>query len=159
MEQAPLSLEARRGIIRSRGARREALLAILLDLQNALPGRCIDEETAALVAEELGLPPARVYDTVTFYAMLRDKPQTARVVEVCRSAPCRFAHGGTAAELVKRVLGVGPGETTADGRFTVKAVPCFGACDRAPAVRLDERIYGPLDDASLRALLKGGEDA
>ena len=148
-----LSLEERRGIIRARGGRKEALLSILLDLQNASDGRCIDEETAGLVAEELELPLARVYDVLTFYAMLSTRPQAAHVVEVCASAPCRFAHGESGAALVERVLGAKPGETTADGRFAVKAVPCFGACDRAPAIRLDERIYGPLDERSLRALL------
>ena len=140
-------------IIRSRPGGKDRLLSVLLDLQAAEPSHSIDEETAALVGEELGIAPARVYDAVSFYAMLSDAPQARFTVEVCESAPCHFSHAERAADLAERVLGVKVGEDTPDGLFALRAAPCFGACDRAPAVKIGERVYGPLDEAGLRAVL------
>lgn len=146
-------------LIRSRPGGKDRLLSVLLDLQAAEPSHCIDEETAALVGAELGIAPARVYDAVSFYAMLSPALQARFTVEVCESAPCHFSHAGRAADLAERALGVRVGEDTPDGLFALRAVPCFGACDKAPAVKIDGHVYGPLDEAGLRAVLAQYKEA
>ena len=86
-----LTAEEKRAIIRDNGGDKEHLLAILYELQNASGYNYIDEETAALVAEEVGMNPTRVYDIITFYAMLKTEPKARYVLKVCNSTPCHFS--------------------------------------------------------------------
>ena len=110
-----LTAEEKRAIIRDNGGDKEHLLAILYELQNASGYNYIDEETAALVAEEVGMNPTRVYDIITFYAMLKTEPKARYVLKVCNSTPCHFSRSEEIAQILKEELGVGIGETTEDG--------------------------------------------
>jgi NADH-quinone oxidoreductase subunit E len=65
---------------------------------------------------------------------------------VCDSAPCRVNDSEMLIETLKDILGIDLGEVTYDGRFTIQTVPCFGACDQAPAVRVNGVVYGRLTD-------------
>ena len=65
---------------------------------------------------------------------------------MCNSAPCRVNDSDTLLETLKDVLGIDLGEVAYDGRFTIEKVPCFGACDAAPAVRGNGVVYGNLTD-------------
>lgn len=154
MRQA-LTAEERLSIIRERGGKRENILDILLTLQEASPDHCIDPETAALVAGELNMSEAKVYEIVTFYAMLSDKPQADYVLEICNSTPCYFTKSTALAALVEEELGIGPGQTTPDGRFAVRYTPCVGACDIGPVIKVGPNVYGNLDKEKVRELLAG----
>ncbi|MGO8750376.1 MAG: NAD(P)H-dependent oxidoreductase subunit E [Thermoguttaceae bacterium] len=87
------------------------------------------------VAELLGLAPAEVQDTLSFYGFFKqDAPQGRTRVWVCRSISCSACGGEELLDYLCRRLGIRPGGTTADGRVTVEYAECLGACDFAPAV-------------------------
>ena len=82
-------------------------------------------------------------------------------MQVCRSIACKVNGSDTLFETVKQILGVEPGEVTYDGRFTIEEVSCFGACDVAPAIRINGTVYGHLDTpekvrAVLEKFMQGG---
>jgi NADH-quinone oxidoreductase subunit F len=97
----------------------------------------LSREALVYVGGLLGLSPAQVHDTASFYTMFRLKPEGKTLIEVCTTLSCAL---GGAEELVEhacRRLGVKPGETTPDGKFTVKGVECLAACGGAPAVQVN----------------------
>ena len=97
----------------------------------------ISREAIDLVAGLLGLSAAQVHDTASFYTMFRLKPEGKTLIEVCTTLSCAL---GGAEELLGYAchkLGVKPGGTTADGKFTVKGVECLAACGGAPAVQVN----------------------
>ena len=93
----------------------------------------------------LGVKPTQVYDVISFYTALHDKPRAKFTLEVCSSAPCRVKDSDTLLERLKRLLNLEVGQVTYDGRFSIEQVPCFGACDVSPAVRVNGVVYGHLD--------------
>ncbi len=93
-------------IIRQDGAKQENILEILIDLQFASEEGCIDKETAAMVAEELHMTETRVYEIVSYYAMLKDKPQAKYVLKICNSSPCHFSRSEEVCLSLEKKLGV-----------------------------------------------------
>lgn len=148
-----LTTEEKRSIIHANGGDKEHLLAILHELQNASGYNYIDKDTAALVAEEVGLAPARVYEIITFYAMLKSEPKAQFVLKVCNSSPCHFSHSREIAGMLEEELGVKMGETTADGVFAFHYIPCVGACDIGPVIKVKDTVYGNLNRDKIRCLL------
>ena len=94
------------------------------------------------IAGLLALAPAEVQDTLSFYGFFRqDKPAGRVRVWVCRSISCAARGGEEMLEYLCEKLGIRPGETTPDGRVTVEAAECLGACDYAPAMLVGETLY------------------
>ncbi|HIJ62070.1 MAG TPA: NADH-quinone oxidoreductase subunit NuoE [Rhodospirillaceae bacterium] len=112
------------------------------------------------VAEMLDLAPIRVYEVATFYTMFQLKPVGKVHMQVCTNLPCMLRGSDEIVETCKRELGVGLGETTADGKFTLSEVECLGACVNAPVIWIGDDYYEDLDADSTRkiiAQLKAGE--
>ena len=94
------------------------------------------------IAGLLALAPAEVQDTLSFYGFFRQDQPAGRVrVWVCRSISCAARGGEEMLEYLCEKLGIRPGETTPDGRVTVEAAECLGACDYAPAMLVGETLY------------------
>src|SRR6476620_1501227 len=111
-----------------------AALAIAQDEHGWLPAEVMDD-----VARHLGLPAVAVYEVATFYAMYNLKPTGRFKLTICTNLPCAL-QGATAAALhLKRKLGIGFGETTGDGKFTLKEGECLGACGDAPVVLINNK--------------------
>lgn len=95
------------------------------------------------VAEFLEMPPMRVYEVATFYTMFNRTPVGKHFIQVCTTTPCML--GGCGAESVldaiQERLGIHPGETTSDGKFTMIEVECLGACANAPMVQINDDYY------------------
>lgn len=106
------------------------------------------------LAELLGLAPAEVQDTLSFYGFFKqDAPTGPTRIWVCRSLSCAALGGeGLLAYLCEK-LGVEPGQTTADGRITLEAAECLGACDHAPAVLVGRKLYKNMTREKIDALL------
>ena len=126
-----------------------AALAIAQDEHGWLPAEVMDD-----VARHLGLPAVAVYEVATFYAMYNLKPTGRFKLTICTNLPCAL-QGATAAALhLKRKLGIGFGETTGDGKFTLKEGECFGACGDAPVVLVNnKRMASFLNPPQMDALL------
>ena len=148
-----MTADEKRQIIRDLGGNTEHLLAILLELQRASEHSCIDRATAEIVAEEVGLTPAKIWDVITFYAMLNDKPAGKYVLEVCNSTPCHYSRSDEIADILKAELGIGMGETTPDGMFTLRFTPCVGMCEIGPVIKVKDEVYGNLTPEKIKALL------
>lgn len=96
------------------------------------------------VAEELGISIADVYEVTTFYSFLSIKPLGDNVIRICKSIPCFLKSSESVTEVLKKELGINPGETTEDGKFSLLLTNCIGACDAAPAMMINEKVYGDL---------------
>ena len=113
------------------------------------------DEVIEAVAAVLGMPPVAVYEVATFYNMYDLKPAGRHKVTVCTNLPCALSGGVDAAEHLKRRLGVGFGETTADGCVTLKEGECMGACGDAPVLLVDnKRMCSFMSDEKLDALVE-----
>ncbi len=103
----------------------------------------------------LGIPPIRIREAVTFYSMFRRRPAGRHHIRVCRALSCTLQGSGDLGERLRARLGVDPGQTTADGRFTLEEVECLGNCENAPCVLIDFEEHGRLTPESLDEILEG----
>ena len=92
----------------------------------------LSNETMQEVATHIGMPPIAVYEVASFYTMYNLKPAGKFKLTICTNLPCQLMGATICAEHAKKTLGIGFGETTADGLFTLKEGECFGACGDAP---------------------------
>ncbi len=114
----------------------------------------VSEEAMAGIAQTLQLPIGDVYGVTTFYSFLSTKPLGRHVIRICKSVPCFLQDGATVAAAIEKELGISPGETTSDGRFTFELTNCIGACDQAPAMLVDDEVYGDLTPEKIGEILK-----
>lgn len=145
--------EAKLRIIHQDGGKQENILETLIDLQFASKEGYIDDETAALVADELHMTKSRVYEIISFYAMLKEKPQAKFVLKVCNSSPCHFSRSEEVCLSLEKKLGVSIGKTTDDGLFAYHYIPCVGACDIGPVIKIKDTVFGNLNDEKISALI------
>ena len=106
------------------------------------------------IAELLALAPAQVQDTLSFYGFFKqDKPQGRYRLWVCRSIVCAACGGEELLAYLCEKLGIQPGETTPDGRITLEFAECLGVCGGAPAILVNETMYGNMTKEKVDALL------
>lgn len=96
----------------------------------------LSADTMDYVAGLLQLEPIEVYEVATFYTMYNLKPVGKHVFEVCHTGPCMVSGSDDIIAYIKEKLGIGVGETTADGLFTLKTAECLGACGYAPMMQM-----------------------
>lgn len=94
------------------------------------------------LAKELRMPPAKVFGAATFYSMLSTAPRGAHVVRFCEDAPCHVAGGHAVFDAICTVLGLEPGQTSADGRWMFEMTSCIGVCGVGPVIMVDDDVYG-----------------
>jgi NADH-quinone oxidoreductase subunit E len=99
------------------------------------------------------MPRIRVYEVATFYTMFNREPVGEHVIHVCTTTPCWLRGSEEIVNTCKRKLGIGLGETTADGKFTLGEVECLGACVNAPVVEIHDQYYEDLDGPRMEALI------
>ena len=111
-----------------------ACLALAQEEKGWLPSEAIEA-----VANYLDMAPIAAYEVASFYNMYDIKPVGKYKITVCTNLPCALSGGYHAGEYVQKKLGIGYGETTADGRFTLKEGECMGACGDAPVIIVNNR--------------------
>ncbi|MHB8636054.1 MAG: NADH-quinone oxidoreductase subunit NuoE family protein [Fimbriimonadaceae bacterium] len=117
-------------------------------------GGFLSGEAIAEVAHRLNRAYAEVEGVATFYTMYNTAHKPGRhKLELCTCLACHVCGTYRIRDLIKQKLGIGHGETTADGMFTMEEVECLNACDRAPCMQVGDAYYGPLNEAALDALL------
>jgi len=117
------------------GKYKSALLPVLHIAQDHFGG-WLSPEVMDYVAELMNILPVEVYEVATFYSMYNLKPVGKYIFEVCQTGPCMINGSDDIIEYIKSTLGIGVGETTSDGLFTLKTVECLGACGYAPMMQL-----------------------
>jgi len=135
------------------GRQASAVLA-LLDLAQRQHDNWLPRAAMDAVAEMLDMPPIRVYEVATFYTMFNLAPVGRNFLQVCTTTPCWLCGSNEVLRACKDVLDIGPGESTADGSFSVVEVECLGACVNAPMLQLNDDYYEDLDYARTKALLE-----
>lgn len=104
----------------------------------------VSDEGLRDAARELGMTSAELDDVATFYNLIYREPVGRHVILICESVSCWVMGYERMLSHLSERLGVGLGDTTGDGRFTLLPVPCLGICDRAPAMLIDEDLYTDL---------------
>jgi NADH-quinone oxidoreductase subunit E len=130
---------------------RELVVDVLFALQEHY-GYLSDEalETAAAL---LGMTPLEVEELATFYTFIYREPVGKYVIHVCDSVVCWLEGAVSLTDHLCRTLGIGLGETTADGLFTLLPVCCIGYCDRAPAILVNRKVHGNLTADKIDTLI------
>ena len=117
---------------------------------------CVPNEAIVEIAAMLGLAPAEVHDTMSFYGFFRsaDDPLGRHRCWVCRSISCAIRGGEQMLDHLCKKLGVRPGGTTPDGRITVEFAECLGGCDFAPCLLVDGVLHKDLTEEKVDDLLR-----
>jgi NADH-quinone oxidoreductase subunit E len=122
------------------GRQKSALLPVLHIAQSEKQG-WLSTDTMDFVASLLDIQPIEVYEVASFYSMFNLKPVGNCVIEVCQTGPCWLNGAEELLSFYKYRLGINPGETTADGKFTLKTVECLAACGNAPVVQVGTEYH------------------
>jgi NADH-quinone oxidoreductase E subunit len=113
----------------------------------------VTESAMQEIAHLLGLTPPQVYETITFYTMFNLKPMGTFHIQVCKSLMCALVGSDTVIEWVKTKLGIGPGESSPDGLFSLSVVECLAACGTGPMMQINEDYYERLTESKLDRIL------
>lgn len=128
--------EVKRLVARYPEGKHKSALLLVLHLAQDEFGGWLSTETLDYVASLLQLSPIEVYEVATFYSMYNLQPVGKHLFEVCQTGPCMLNGSDEIIDYIREQLGIGPGETTADGLFTLKTVECLGACGYAPMMQM-----------------------
>lgn len=134
------------------GCQASAVLPIL-DLAQRQNDGWLPQAAMDKTAEILGMPPIRVYEVATFYSMFNLAPIGKFHIQVCTNLPCWLKGSEQIVSVCQRTLGIGVGETTEDGLFTLSEAECLGACVNAPMMQINDDYYEDLDEASTENIL------
>jgi NADH-quinone oxidoreductase subunit E len=135
------------------GRQKSALLPVLHMAQEEFGG-WLDVPVMDYVASLLHIEPIEVYEVASFYTMYNLKPVGKFVFEVCQTGPCMLNGSDGIIAYIKEKLGIGPGETTADGLFTLKPAECLGACGYAPMMQLGKHFREHLTKEKVDAIIE-----
>ena len=111
-------------------------------------------ETQELIADSLDIPLTEVYGVATFYSQFSLKPKGEYIISVCTGTACYVKGAQAVLDKVMEILGIGAGETTADGLFTIQDTRCLGCCGLAPVMTINEDVYGRLTPADVKDILE-----
>ncbi len=117
----------------------------------------ISPDSEKLVAEILGIKPILVREVVTFYTMLEREPTGKFHIQVCSNLSCTLLGSEKLIDYLIGKLGIKPGQTTKDKKFTLSLVECLGACEQAPCMMVNFDYYGNLDKKKIDKILDGLE--
>lgn len=139
-------------IVEKHGAKREHLIAMLLDCQEEfyhLPREVIEE-----VARGVGVPPTSVLSIATFFRAFSLKPVGRHPIHVCMGTACHVRGAPRLLEAFERELGIPRGRVTADGHFGLDTVNCLGCCGLAPVITVGRDVHGKLKQSDVPKVLK-----
>jgi NADH-quinone oxidoreductase subunit E len=135
------------------GKQKSAVIPVLHLAQQEFGG-WLSVEAMDYVASLLKLEPIEVYEVATFYSMYNLKPVGKYMFEVCQTGPCMLNGSDDIIDHIYQQLGIRPGETTADGLFTLKTVECLGACGYAPMMQLGKNYREHLTKEKVNQIIE-----
>jgi NADH:ubiquinone oxidoreductase subunit E len=132
------------------------LIAVLQRIQERFT--CLRREHLDEVSQRMQIPSAKVTGVATFYHFFSFIPKGRHRISVCLGTACYVKGAGQVVERLGELLGIKPGETTVDGKFSLETSRCFGACALAPVMVIGEKVYGNVRPDALPAILAEYED-
>jgi NADH-quinone oxidoreductase subunit E len=132
-------------------AKKEELIPILMKINQELG--YLSSNVLEQISERMHIPQSQVYSVASFYRLIYTKPTGRHVIKFCESAPCHVAGGREVWNKLKKELNLKPGETSADGKWTLTTTSCLGVCAVGPVMMVDEDIYGNIAPGQLSKIL------
>ncbi len=135
-----LDIDRVKKVIDSNAGHPESLITVLQDIQREF--RYLPREALTEVAGALGVPLSKVYGVATFYNAFSLTPKGEKVIRVCQGTACHIKGADLILDQLESNLGLKPGETTPDLKYTVEVVNCVGACAMAPVMIVNAKYHG-----------------
>jgi len=148
----------RSDILAKYAPRMENLLLILHDLQNHNPRNYLSAKDLALAAGYLNATTAAICGVAGYYSLFSLQPRGRHIIRICRSPVCHMTGERDLSPVLGRILGIEIGATTPDRLFTLETTECLGQCDRAPAMMVDQTVFGNLTPTKIEAVLRNYRD-
>lgn len=145
------TLAAVRAAVKQHGATRDELIPILTDVNRKvgfLPAEALNE-----ISRLMRVPKSQIFSVATFYRMLSTEKLGRHVIQFCESAPCHVVGGRQVWEALQDTLGLEPGQTSPDGKWTLVTVSCLGVCGVGPVIVVDDDMYGNVTPAQVSEIL------
>lgn len=131
--------------------KRESLIPVLQEAQGLLG--YLPEEAVTEIAQFLGVSRSDIYGVASFYAQFRFQRQGEHTIKVCQGTACHVRGGKRIMGEVTQQVGLEPGQTTPDYKFSLDRVACFGACALAPVMVVDKNVYGRMTTPQVKKIL------
>ncbi len=144
-------LETVRQAVQAHGSDRGELIPLLLEVNRALGH--VPTLAMAELSRLTGIPLSEIFSVATFYSMIATEPRGRHVIQFCENAPCHVSGGREVWNALLDALGIAPGETTPDGRWTLLTTSCIGVCDIAPVMMVDDDLHGRLTPEQVAEIL------
>ena len=141
-------------IIQNMGTTQDKLIEILIAVQAQSKEHYISEEQLNMISKFLNIPLSKVYGVASFYSMFSTKKKGKYVIEICNSGPCYVKNSTQIVKALEELLNIKVGEMTPDGLFSIEYISCFGACHIAPAIRINDEIYGNLTSEKVAKIIE-----
>ena len=138
-------------IVKKYNGDKSALIAVLQDIQEAF--NYLPKDALTTAAKELGIAESRVYEVATFYTAFSLKPRGEHVVKICMGTACHVRGASAIQDKLERTLGIKPGETTPDQKFSLETVNCVGACALGPVVVINTEYHGQVTMAKVDKMI------
>jgi len=129
-----------------------ALIPLLQSAQDSYG--YIPEKAIHYISELVNIPAADIYGVITFYSQFRLKPLGQYVVRICEGTACHVNGAKSILKVLQNELGIGVGETSDDGQFSLQSVACLGCCSLAPVIMINDETYGNLDADKLKKVIR-----
>ncbi len=129
------------------------ILYILHDLQDDNPQHYLSKDDIKVCADYLNIPYSYTHSVASFYTMFSLKPRGRNIIRLCDSPPCHLMGSKSLLDYLKGTLKVSTGETTKDGIFTLELTSCLGACGVAPAMMINDEMFGNLTPEKVNTIL------
>lgn len=143
--------KALRSMIKEHKGQAGALMPILQKAQEIYGYLPI--EVQSIISEETGIPMEKIYGVSTFYAQFSLYPKGKYRISVCLGTACYVKGSGDVFNKLKEILGIEEGQCTPDGKFSLDACRCIGACGLAPVMTVNDDVYGKLTNDQLQGIL------
>lgn len=129
-----------------------ALMPVLHEAQNIFG--CVSLEVQQRISEKMGIPLSEIYGVVTFYSQFTLEPKGKYHIGVCLGTACYVRGSQAIIDKVKELTGVEIGKTSSDGKFSLEATRCIGACGLAPVLSINDEVYGRLTVNDIAGILE-----
>lgn len=113
----------------------------------------LPKELQLHIARTVGVPASKVYGVVSFYSYFTQTQRGEHTISVCLGTACFVKGADELKSVLKRELNIGFGETTKDNKFTLKEIRCIGACGLAPAIMVDDKVFGHMNEENIKTVI------
>ena len=147
----PEQAEKLQAVLAKANGDKSRLMAVMQEAQEIYG--YLPYEVQQMIAEGLGVPMEKVYGVATFYAQFALSPKGKFNISVCLGTACYVKGSGDVLDKICEIVGIQPGECSADGKYSVEACRCIGACGLAPVMTINDDVYGRLTTDMIPGIL------